>query len=174
MTPKTRKRFGLATALLVLLALATYAYAHDSGRWGGKHDRHGLEGLTQEQMLQLDEIRLEYNEQILALEKELVSKRGAADAYASAVSADPEKLAAYREEVRSLERQMEEMESEARAEIWQVLPSDQRALWSDHDKFCSMGCDWWPRRQGTGRMGSWMEMSRPPAGDSSVPRACCW
>jgi Spy/CpxP family protein refolding chaperone len=174
MTTKSRKRFGLTAALLAVLALATYAYAHDTERWGGGSSRHASGDLTQEQIQTLDEIRLKYNEQILVLEKELVSKRGEVEPYASRPDADPDRLSAYREELRSLESQIDELEIEARAEAWKALPSDHRAYWTDHDEFCSMGCDWWPHRQWMGRIGSWMERKHEPARHASVAHACCW
>jgi Spy/CpxP family protein refolding chaperone len=174
MSTGTRRRFGLAAVLIAVLALSSYAYAHDSWRhMGDEVDRKGSERLTPEQEQKLDELHLKYDEQILALEKEILSKRGELEAYASRDDADPEEVSMMREEIRSLGRQIDDLEFEARLESWKVLGRDQLPSWTCDLDGCDGSCEgsMMHSRRDMGISGS----DRAPHGSrgSAMERGCC-
>jgi Spy/CpxP family protein refolding chaperone len=172
MTTRFWKRLGTAAVLIGVLGVSTYAFAHDSW-WMSRQSGPYVPGLTQEQTQKIDEIRLRYDEQILSLQRELMSKRTEVNAYASRPDADPDVLADLRNEHRALTREIEDLEVEAMGEARNLLTSEQQAYWCDDYDHWAMGCSR-PRMHQTHSTARMWDRSYQPSSGHSMDRGCCW
>jgi len=151
MLRKNRRTLLIPVALAALLAAWALSYAQGPGCWMmPQAPGRGWSGpwvpekyrLTEEQQRKIDEIHARYDEKILPLEKALSSKRLELEAYVSRPDASPEKVKAYRKEIRELEGQIEDLRVDARAEAAKVLTKEQREYFGDGYDFWGMGPGW--------------------------------
>lgn len=125
------------------------------GNWHGWSARNVPEQyrLSEEQQAKIDQIHAKFDEKLLPLRKELTAKRLEWRAYISRDDASPEKIKAYRKEIRDLQDKIDDLRLDAKTEINQVLTKEQRAyfgnrydLWGmahGHDGFCPMMNEDW-------------------------------
>lgn len=114
--------------------------------------------LTAEQLQKVREIRSEYNNEILPLQRKLSSLRIEARGYAENPDAEIAKIKNYREDIRGLEGKIDDLRLDARAAINKILTKEQRVYFSDA-KHPSDNFDWWDMDGGMmGNMGDGMGM----------------
>ncbi len=87
--------------------------------------------LTPEQMTKIRDIRSEYEENILPLQREFRSLRMEARAYSSRSDAAIGKIRSHRKEITDLEGKIDDLRLEAKAEISKVLTKEQRAYYGE-------------------------------------------
>ena len=173
MAKRTWKWLWSVVVVIGIIGVFAFAYAHNAGSrrtWPG-HDAFEEHGFTEDQIERFDEIRARYDEQGLALETEFISKRREAEAYGSRRDADANTLAAYRQELRTLARKLDDSWFEACREARAVLGNDQYAFWcDDYSQHCGSGC-WWQSRGHHGD--SYLETIYTSRGDRHSGCGCC-
>lgn len=160
------KKLGLTVASLAMILLSSFtSSANAQGRgccmnWMSGHDGWWSNAsvpqqyqLSAEQITKVRDIRSEYDDEIIPLQRELRALRIEARGYASRSDAEIGKIKSYRKDINDLEGKIEDLRLEARAKINKVLTKEQRAYYGDSD-------DWWNMDGGMmmGNMGYGMGM----------------
>lgn len=92
--------------------------------------------LSAEQMTRVRDIRSQYDDKIIPLQRELRALRLEANGYATRSGADMGKIKSYRKDIRDLEDDIADLRLDARADISKVLTKEQRVYFGDR-------YDWW-------------------------------
>ena len=173
MARRTWKRLWIVVAVIGIAGVFALAYAHNTGSrrtWPGQ-DAFEKYGFTEDQIKRFDEIRARYDEQTLELETELISKRRETEAYASRRDADRNRLADHRQELRTLERRIDDLWFDACRDARAILGSDQYAFWCDeYGQHCGSGC-WWQAHGHAG--GTHSETTYTSRSDRHTGCGCC-
>jgi Spy/CpxP family protein refolding chaperone len=154
------KKLALIVSLLgtiMLLSLfSSSATAQGMGRcmsgsdtWWSNSNIPDKYQLSPEQITKIREIRSQYDDEIIPLQRELRSLRIEARGYASRSDAEIGKIKSYRKDINNLDDKIEDLRLEARAEINKVLTKEQRAYFGDN-------FGWW--NMDGGMMGDGMSM----------------
>jgi len=88
--------------------------------------------LSTEQISRIREIRSQYDDEIIPLQREFRSLRMEVRGYASRSDAEIGKIKSYRKDINNLGDKIEDLRLEARAEINKVLTKEQRAYFGDN------------------------------------------
>ncbi len=108
--------------------------------------------LSADQMTSIRDLRSQYDDQIIPLQRELRSLRMEARGYASRSDAEIGKINSYRKDINNLNDKIEDLRLNAKAEINKVFTKEQRAYFGDN-------FGWWDMDGGMmSNMGSDMGM----------------
>lgn len=128
----------ILSAVAILLLLSSSAKAQGMERWMSGSDSWWSNSnvptkyqLSPEQISKIREIRSQYDDEIIPLQRELRSLRMEARGYASRSDAEIGKIKSYRKDINNLDDKIEDLRLEARAEINKVLTKEQRAYFGD-------------------------------------------
>ncbi len=148
----------LGTIMLISLfssstkAQGMRCWMSNSDAWWSNSNVPSKYQLSPEQITKTREIRSQYDDEIIPLQRELRSLRMEARGYALRSDAEIGKIKSYRKDMNNLSDKIEYLRLEARAEINKVLTKEQRAYFGD-----SFG--WWDMDGGMmGMMGDGMGM----------------
>lgn len=165
---------GILTIGLVIFAGSGYAQMSDwcpmhRGHWNDWSGRNVPEKyrLSEDQQAKTNQIHAKFDEKLLPLRKELSAKRLELMAYISRDDASPEKIKAYRKEIRDLQDKIDDLRLDAKAEINQVFTKEQQAYFGNRYDFWEMG---------HGHDGFCPMMNEDWSGDSGMmmERGGCW
>ncbi|MHB8906952.1 MAG: Spy/CpxP family protein refolding chaperone [Melioribacteraceae bacterium] len=155
------KKLALIVSLLgtiMLLSLfSSSATAQSMGRcmsgsdaWWSNSNVPAKYQLSPEQITKIREIRSQYDDEIIPLQRELRSLRMEARGYASRSDAEVGKIKSYRKDINNLNDKIEDLRLNAKAEINKVLTKEQRVYFGDN-------FGWWDMDGGMmGMMGDGM------------------
>jgi Spy/CpxP family protein refolding chaperone len=154
------KKLALIVSLLgtiMLLSLfSSSATAQGMGRcmsgsdtWWSNSNIPDKYQLSPEQITKIREIRSQYDDEIIPLQRELRSLRIEARGYASRSNAEIGKIKSYRKDINDLEGKIDDLRLDARATTNKILTKEQRVYFSDNfvgwdmdgDMMSNMGSD---------------------------------
>ncbi len=174
-----QKKVGLTIALVAVMMVSAFtnpAFAQGrgwcmggmsryDGRWSNANVPQQYQ-LSAEQMTSLRDIRSQYDDKIIPLQRERRALRFEAEGYTFRPDAETAKIKSYRNDINKLENNIEDLELDARAQISKILTKEQRAYFGDT-------FNWWRMDHGMmGDMGCGMGMydDYPTKSD----RGGCW
>lgn len=134
-----RMRYGILVVAVGLLTVAGLA-------WAQSPTYPSESQLTGEQARQLDELRGEYEDKMLTLEKQLAATEVELDRVMARPDADTDRVLALRREVRKLEGQLEDLYLQANAEAAQMMGVRPGTTFNGVDP---LGYGWAPGRYGS-------------------------
>src|SRR3989337_1744901 len=102
----------------------------DGGQWNDNVPQKYQ--LSADQMTSIRDLRSEYADQIIPLQRKLRSLRMEARGYASRSDAEIGKIKSYRKDINNLGDKIEYLRLETRAEVNKVLTKEQRAYLGDN------------------------------------------
>lgn len=137
-------KLGFAVALLAMFMLSSFTNpANAQGRgwcmdrmneydgWWSNANVPQQYQLSAEQTTKVREIRSQYDDEVIPLQRELRALRIEARGYASRSDAEIDKIKSYRKDVNNLEGKIEDLRLEARADINNVLTKEQSVYFGD-------------------------------------------
>lgn len=149
----------ILSAVSILLSFSSSAKAQGMGRlmsgsdtWWSNSNVPAKYQLSLEQISRIREIRSQYDDEIIILQRELRSLKMEARGYASRSDAEVGRIKSYRKDINGLNDKIEDLRLETRAEINKVLTKEQRTYYGDN-------FGWWDMDGGMmGNMGDGMGM----------------
>lgn len=158
---------GLTVFGLLLIFSLAYSQGQGmmgSGMWMGNHQGWWNANVPQqywlssEQISKISAIRQKYDNKILPLRQKLMALIMETRGYSAQPDANINKIKDYQKQIRKLQAKIDNLRSDARAEINKVLTKGQRAYYGDY----AFG-NWWTGNMGMHGMmmnGSQMHMMR--------------
>lgn len=123
-----------------------------NGGWQWNNDVPQKYQLSADQITRIRDLRSQYDDEIIPLQRELHSLRMEARGYASRSDAEIGKIKSYRKDINNLGDKIEDLRLEARTEVNKVLTKEQRVYFGDN-------FGWWDMDGGMmGMMGNDMGM----------------
>ena len=122
----------LLGTIMLLSLFSSSASAQGYDGWWSNSNVPSKYQLSPEQITKTREIRSQYDDEIIPLQKELRSLRMEARGYASRSDAEIGKIKSYRKDINNLDDKIEDLRLEARAEINKVLTKEQKAYFGDN------------------------------------------
>ncbi len=129
----------LLGTIMLLSLFSSSASAQGMGRcmnsydgWWSNSNVPSKYQLSPEQITKTREIRSQYDDEIIPLQRELRSLRMEARGYALRSDAEIGKIKSYRKNINNLSDKIEDLRLEARSEINKVLTKEQRAYFGDN------------------------------------------
>ena len=144
------KKLALIVSLLgtiMLLSLfSSSATAQSMGRcmsgsdaWWSNSNVPAKYQLSPEQITKIREIRSQYDDEIIPLQRELRSLRMEARGYASRSDAEIGKIKSYRKDINDLEGKIDDLRLDAMATTNKILTKEQRVYFGDNFGWWDMG-----------------------------------
>jgi hypothetical protein len=171
---------GLVLGLVAVIGIASLAFAQRAWRSCDSWTTRDVPleyRLNQEQTLEMEKTRAEYQEKILPLEQQLAAKYVEMDAEWARSDRNPTRMQEMRREIRELEYEIDDIRIEGSEAAAKHLSSEQQRFYGD--AFCvwedpSGSCPWDDRYRGSRMMsGQWGERWQSSRGNWMRGGYCC-